>query len=830
MSNDKAVVVTGLTRTRGWNNVVSLSLPDEAYPRHIDASRGGRRYCTELRRCALVIALSSLLPLHAAWAQSAPSTDGARNEGQAEATREAGAIELDRIEVTGTRIRGGATPSPVVTLGSERIREEGFADLGEVVRSLPQNFGGGQNPGVGSGGFSGAGLANQNVTGGASLNLRGLGPDATLTLLNGRRMAYSGFVQAVDISAIPVEAVDRIEVVADGASAIYGSDAVGGVGNVILRRDFDGVAVSTRHGRSADGGLGTQEYALTAGTYWRSGGLIAAYRDVSVDPIHASQRGYTDHLGPNTTIYPGSELRSGLLSGHQALGDALELRLDALHSRRDQHYGYDYLGINRSAPETTTTLVSPSLELRLPGDWTLSAGGTWAKDEHDEHQTRENTATGVITVVVNDCYCNESRTYELGAEGPLHDWAAGEVRLAVGAGYRRNSYRQRSHTTGATTMAGDESARFAYAELDVPLVGPGQGITGVRRLSVTGAVRGEDYSSFGRVTTPKLGLVYSPDDNLTAKASWGRSFKAPTLFQIHQMQMVQIDRARNFGGVGYGPDAMVLRGGGGNPDLEPERARTWSASLAYHPTALPGMELELTTFDIDYTDRVVQPIVGYAQVMANPVYAPLISHAPSLEEQQRLLANARFFNFTGVAYDPQQVVAIIHGQYLNVASQRIKGMDLSGSYRFDVRTGRLTVRGAATRLDSTQQSTSRQEPFDLAGTLFNPPTLSGRVGTVWDQGGLTASAFANYTGGVTNTADRRKTASFTTVDATLRYATERRDGALSGVAVTLSAQNLLDRAPPLHRPAEYAAYTPPYDATNYSAIGRFMSLSLSKRF
>src|SRR5690606_39717167 len=66
------------------------------------------------------------------------------------------------------------------------------------------------------------------VTGGSSLNLRGLGPDATLTLLNGRRMAYSGFVQAVDIGAIPVEAVDRVEIVADGASAIYGSDAVGG--------------------------------------------------------------------------------------------------------------------------------------------------------------------------------------------------------------------------------------------------------------------------------------------------------------------------------------------------------------------------------------------------------------------------------------------------------------------------------------------------------------------------------------------------------------------------------------------------------------------------
>src|SRR3546814_4884671 len=95
----------------------------------------------------------------------------------------------DLITVTGTRIRGGTSPSPVIKIGSERIQEEGFTDLGEVIRSVPQNFAGGQNPGVSSGGFSGAGIANQNVTGGSSLNLRGLGPDATLTLLNGRRMA-----------------------------------------------------------------------------------------------------------------------------------------------------------------------------------------------------------------------------------------------------------------------------------------------------------------------------------------------------------------------------------------------------------------------------------------------------------------------------------------------------------------------------------------------------------------------------------------------------------------------------------------------------------------
>ena len=190
------------------------------------------------------------------------------------------ATDLQAVTVTGTRIRGGGTPSPVITIGSEQIQQEGFTDLGEVIRSVPQNFSGGQNPGV-IGAASGVG--NQNLTGGSALNLRGLGADASLTLLNGHRLAYDGFTQAVDISAIPVEAVERLEIIPDGASAIYGSDAVGGVANVILKPDYDGVALGARYGGATDGGLATREYTATAGTTWASGGLIATLKDVDVD-------------------------------------------------------------------------------------------------------------------------------------------------------------------------------------------------------------------------------------------------------------------------------------------------------------------------------------------------------------------------------------------------------------------------------------------------------------------------------------------------------------------------------------------------------------------
>src|SRR3546814_1150536 len=79
---------------------------------------------------------------------------------------------------------------------------------------------------------------------------------------------------------------------------------------------------------------------------------------------------------------------------------------------------------------------------------------------------------------------------------------------------------------------------------------------------------------------------------------------------------------------------MVIRVGGGNRHLEPERARTLSASLAFHPQALPGLEMELTGFRIDYTDRVVQPITNYAQVMGNPFYDQLVNYQPTAEDQR----------------------------------------------------------------------------------------------------------------------------------------------------------------------------------------------------
>ena len=776
------------------------------------------------------LAVSQDITTETALQERAPVTEAPAKTQPKKSTDKAAApapTELQTVVVTGTRIRGGTTPSPVITIGSEQIQQEGFTDLGQVIRSVPQNFSGGQNPGVASG--ANIGGNNYNSTGGSGMNLRGLGPDATLTLLNGRRLSYGGYVQAVDISAIPVEAVEYIEIVPDGASAIYGSDAVGGVANVTLKRDFDGVTVGARYGGATDGGLITREYTATGGTTWSTGGLIATWKKSSNDPIYSDQRDYTQAMYRPSTLWQGNDLRSGLLSLHQLLGESVELHLDALGSDRNILTYTVYPGAYyRYTPETKTTLLGPSLDVQLPNDWTLNLSAALGREKTSTYQQVLNSNTGAISSTSNDgVYSNKSVTYEVGAEGRLFTLPGGDARLALGAGYRHNDF---LYTISRTRINadGDESSRFAYAELNLPLVGPEQGIGGIERLELTGAVRTED-GDYGRVTTPKLGLIYSPNDDFTVKTSWGKSFKAPTLMQRYWIPSAYLYPPATFGGKGYPADATVLYLSGGNADLHPERARTWSTSLSFHPEALPGLESELTWFDIDYTSRIVQPIVA-TEAFSNPVYAQFVDYYPTNAMlAEALVRSGNFYNYVGGApYDASKVVAIVDNLYANTTRQRIRGVDLSGSYRLDLGVGRLTIRGSASWLDSKQALTAAQSPYDLSGTLFYPATLSSRIGAVWTLGGFTASVFGNYKSGVKNTVDGSKGGSFTTFDGTLGYNTGDGDGLFADMTFELSAQNLLDRAPPSY--AVTSLTYAPYDSTNYSAVGRFLSVSLSKHW
>src|SRR5688572_18496549 len=168
--------------------------------------------------------------------------------------QEAGAKPVEEIYVTGSRIGRGSdfeSPSPIASFNRDDLSKSGYTNLQQLMEKQPF---------TGNGTFSTRGNnQDSSANGAASISLRGLGADATLVLVNGRRVAISAFAESittnfVDINSIPVAAIERIEVLKDGASAVYGSDAVAGVVNIIMRDDFEGFEVSAGGGWTTESG------------------------------------------------------------------------------------------------------------------------------------------------------------------------------------------------------------------------------------------------------------------------------------------------------------------------------------------------------------------------------------------------------------------------------------------------------------------------------------------------------------------------------------------------------------------------------------------------
>lgn len=202
----------------------------------------------------------------------------------------------ERITVTGSRIKGvdleGA--QPLVVLSAEDIKNSGASSLFELLKDLGQLRGG---SGTFSTSESGA-TSTSTPAGQSAASLRGLGPASTLTLINGRRVAASSFAAGtqnfVDINSIPLAAIERVEILATGASAIYGADAVAGVINYILKKDYDKAEVNLSYGNStASSNEGTANLNLIWGQQVAGGNLTMFADFYDRKAFNASDRSFT---------------------------------------------------------------------------------------------------------------------------------------------------------------------------------------------------------------------------------------------------------------------------------------------------------------------------------------------------------------------------------------------------------------------------------------------------------------------------------------------------------------------------------------------------------
>lgn len=209
--------------------------------------------------------------------------------------------ELSSVTVTGSYIRGASDlKAPVIDVSPKELSYAPFPTVQDALyQSSPIISLDAPRADLG---------VNNNYNWGAGVNLRGLGVGATLVLVDGRRQPMSGATSDfVDVSNIPAAAVDHIEILPQGASAIYGSDAIAGVVNIILKDHFDGAQTQLHYGGTA-GGLDNIVVSQLLGTHWTSGNVMLVYQYSDTTELPASARGYASYA--NKAPYGGSDYRS----------------------------------------------------------------------------------------------------------------------------------------------------------------------------------------------------------------------------------------------------------------------------------------------------------------------------------------------------------------------------------------------------------------------------------------------------------------------------------------------------------------------------------------
>ncbi|MEP6633128.1 MAG: TonB-dependent receptor [Luteimonas sp.] len=269
-----------------------------------------------MQRRLLVTAIYAVLAAPLAFSAHAQDASQTPND-ESDTKRDDKATNLDKVVVTGSRIPRTQleSASPVTTITAEEIQAQGFRNVSDVLRAQPLATGS-----VADNQFAG-GFTSTATT----ISLLGLSPSFTLVLLDGRPLAdypllYNGQSNFTDLTSIPTAMVDRIDILPGNQSSIYGSAAIAGVVNIILKKHIDGVQLDARVGGYSDGGGRNERLQLTGGNQWGKLDLTWGLQYNNQDPIYQNQRNFTDSTNdnPNPNLRYGSRtmiIRDFLLTG-----------------------------------------------------------------------------------------------------------------------------------------------------------------------------------------------------------------------------------------------------------------------------------------------------------------------------------------------------------------------------------------------------------------------------------------------------------------------------------------------------------------------------------
>ncbi len=764
----------------------------------------------------------------------------------------------EEIVVTGTNIRGAQVASPVQTIDRARIEQEGYTETGQIFRDLPANL---NNVNGGPALSSRTTIDNGvNLMRAEAVNLRGLGVGSTLTLLNGQRRAGVGNGINVDVSAIPIAAIERVDIVTGGASAIYGSDAVGGVVNVRTRRSFEGIEVAGRHTITQHNGGELSGVSLVTGLEGSSAGFVLAYDYRHTRDLNLIDLGVVNPSGVNggAVLYayqshiPKRDAHNLILSGHVDLAPSLELFFDGLYSNAKTRSISD-IRLSPAAggiifrdtikPHVTQYGMTGGVRWKV-GGWAAVVSGNFS--QADEFRTIESITapvTGSPSIVFQAARV-KSQTWSTNfvADGPILSLPAGTLRGAFGAEYRTERYWDSVSATlnGAPFLSSaldrDRKIWSVFGEVTAPLIES----DGLGKIVLTGAIRHDSYDDFGGSTTPQAGLIWDVGRGLRLKGNWSRAFRTPALAlrsTSGSTSLFLFNRQDS-----DGTNRPVLEVGGADPNQTAERAEAWSVSADYSPPGADWLTLSASYFNIAYTDRIGIPLIGAdrANVLKlENAFAQIIDRSPTnaqiaeyiSRDEDRLINDSR--TAPPVPYNPAGVdllaafpgLIVVRNFNQNLAIENVDGIDLDARLSFPRSWGTLHGSlGGSYVFDHFTALTPTSAHITQLDDVGKQPSLRLRATGGFQAGQINAQLALSYVGSYRNTivTPVEKVSSWTTVNGNISWRPS-----IPGLVLGLSVTNLFNENVPLVRDTASPLL---YDPANADPVGRVITITMSKRF
>jgi iron complex outermembrane receptor protein len=843
-------------------------------------------------------------------------------------------VELETVQVTGSRLGrpNDEGAQPAQSYSREQIQRSGHNSVAEFLRTLPE--------------VSGSSMVEApdgSYPHAATIQLRGLPAGRTLILVNGRRLPVSGATDGsfANLNAIPEAAIERIDILPQGASAVYGSDALAGVVNIITRKDVDMMTINAKSGFAdgiSDRTLSAawahkweRGSAMLVGEYYDRTALFKDERDLTRN-ADFTDRGWRDlswtacnpgtvysttaanlpGLDSTTAAIPkgingaptiadfastaGMVNRCGALSGNESLiypadrysvlatGDFkvtpsttvyAELQFSRLHhefypvvylSRAlvpasnpynpfgtdvlvDYRFDNSLLGKPASTVDTKVSRAVLGAQGDLAGTWEWEANVWGARDTsrmfyvfpnggfvpEELSSTDPATALNLFTdgapasqetlmrymssgLVMSTTYDTWSTTTGANVvlRGSVFTLPAGAVSVAAGAEYAREKYES---TGGRGDFDLNRNNKAVFAEARVPVLARASS----EMLTLSAALRRDDYSDFGNATTSQLGVEWYPFESLLVRAAYAEAFRAPDLYAVHGPALTGlisgyplIDARRN----GELTGDFTYQAGG-NPSLQPETGRSVSVGAVWNP-ASSGFRMALNWWKVSMTDR--------------------INLFPDL---QLILNNENLFphRVTRAAPGgdglPGPVTGIDYSA-LNLGDLWVEGVDFEMSYRFETAWGTWApvVRATRyTRYDALlNPAVGMDDYLGKANTDIWVPKLRANAGMGWNLGAWSASLTGRYVGkyrdyNPLNDGRYQRLGGRALWDLNVAWDLGQeemfRSGWLSKLRIAVGAVNLFDREP------QFSASIGPgfgFDASQGDIRGRYIYGDISIRF